>query len=62
MHYAMGVNEVETLSKILIKCGGIRISKDLKGRQPTYYFINKSEILKLQQEEESGWAGNTYLQ
>ncbi|KAK6617920.1 hypothetical protein RUM43_014149 [Polyplax serrata] len=53
MHYAMGVDEVETLSRILVKCGAKRVSKDLKGRQPTYYFMNKTDILKLQDEENS---------
>ncbi|EEB13740.1 ankyrin repeat-containing protein, putative [Pediculus humanus corporis] len=51
LHYAMGLKEVEILSEILIKFGAERISKDLKGRQPTYYFINKTEILQLQEEE-----------
>ncbi|XP_015605023.1 uncharacterized protein LOC107272408 isoform X4 [Cephus cinctus] len=53
LHYAMGVTSVEILSNILIKAGAKRVLKDLKARQPTYYFMNKSEIQKLQDEEES---------
>lgn len=52
LHYAMGVNSVESLSRILIKNGAKRVLKDLKGRQPSYYFMNKSDIMRLQEEEE----------
>lgn len=52
LHYAMGVNSVESLSRILIKNGAKRVLKDLKGRQPSYYFMNKSDIARLQEEEE----------
>lgn len=52
LHYAMGVNAVESLSRILIKNGAKRVLKDLKGRQPSYYFMNKSDITRLQEEEE----------
>ena len=52
LHYAMGVSNVEALSRILIKNGAKRVLKDLKGRQPSYYFMNKSDILRLQEEEE----------
>ncbi|KFB49183.1 AGAP009821-PA-like protein [Anopheles sinensis] len=51
LHYAMGVSNVEALSRILIKNGAKRVLKDLKGRQPTYYFMNKADILRLQEEE-----------
>jgi hypothetical protein len=47
----MGVASVEALSRILIKNGAKRVLKDLKGRQPSYYFMNKAEILRLQEEE-----------
>ncbi|KAG5874405.1 hypothetical protein JTB14_033162 [Gonioctena quinquepunctata] len=53
LHYAMGVEKMETISKVLIKAGAQRVAKDLKGRQPTYYFLNKSDILRLQEEEET---------
>ncbi|CAH1378850.1 unnamed protein product [Tenebrio molitor] len=53
LHYAMGVENMETISRVLIKAGSRRIVKDLKGRQPTYYFLNKSDILRLQEEEET---------
>nr|CAH7761425.1 unnamed protein product [Callosobruchus chinensis] len=53
LHYAMGVEKMETISKVLIKAGAKRVVKDLKGRQPTYYFLNKSDILRLQEEEET---------
>ncbi|XP_049824181.1 uncharacterized protein LOC109601570 [Aethina tumida] len=53
LHYAMGVEKMETISRLLIKAGAKRVTKDLKGRQPTYYFLNKSEILRLQEEEET---------
>ncbi|XP_044261810.1 uncharacterized protein LOC123009499 [Tribolium madens] len=53
LHYAMGVEKMETISRVLIKAGSKRIVKDLKGRQPTYYFLNKSDILRLQEEEET---------
>jgi hypothetical protein len=49
----MGVENMETISRVLIKAGSRRIVKDLKGRQPTYYFLNKSDILRLQEEEET---------
>ncbi|KAJ6629254.1 Arginine kinase Pro [Pseudolycoriella hygida] len=52
LHYAMGLSSVETLSRILIKNGAKRVLKDLKGRQPSYYFMNKSDILRLQEEEQ----------
>lgn len=52
LHYAMGVSSVETQSRILIKNGAKRVLKDLKGRQPSYYFMNKSDISRLQEEEE----------
>lgn len=48
----MGTNAVESLSRILIKNGAKRVLKDLKGRQPSYYFMNKSDITRLQEEEE----------
>ncbi|XP_026300640.1 uncharacterized protein LOC551249 isoform X1 [Apis mellifera] len=53
LHYAMGLLTVEELSNILIKAGAKRIVKDLKSRQPSYYFMNKSDIERLQEEEES---------
>nr|XP_012228520.1 PREDICTED: uncharacterized protein LOC105675719 isoform X3 [Linepithema humile] len=53
LHYAMGVPSVEVLSNILIKTGAKRIIKDLKSRQPSYYFMNKSDIERLQEEEKS---------
>ncbi|XP_046737338.1 uncharacterized protein LOC124406047 isoform X4 [Diprion similis] len=52
LHYAMGVEAVEDLSNVLIKYGAKRVLKDLKARQPSYYFMNKSEIQRLQEEEE----------
>ncbi|XP_037953915.1 uncharacterized protein LOC119684056 isoform X3 [Teleopsis dalmanni] len=52
LHYAMGTNTVESLSRILIQNGAKRTSKDLKGRQPSYYFMNKADILRLQEEED----------
>ncbi|ETN58623.1 hypothetical protein AND_009776 [Anopheles darlingi] len=51
LHYAMGVSSVEAISRILIKNGAKRVVKDLKGRQPSYYFMNKADILRLQEEE-----------
>ncbi|KAJ8930274.1 hypothetical protein NQ314_016941 [Rhamnusium bicolor] len=53
LHYSMGVDKMETISRVLIKAGAKRVTKDLKGRQPTYYFLNKSDILRLQEEEET---------
>lgn len=44
---------MESLSRLLIKAGAKRVLKDLKGRQPSYYFMNKSEILRLKEEEEA---------
>ncbi|XP_076377405.1 uncharacterized protein LOC117225099 [Megalopta genalis] len=52
LHYAMGLESVEQLSNILTKAGAKRTVKDLKSRQPSYYFMNKSEIERLQEEEE----------
>ncbi|XP_049873581.1 uncharacterized protein LOC126372085 [Pectinophora gossypiella] len=52
LHYAMGVEKMESLSRILIRSGAKRVLKDLKGRQPSYYFMNKSDILRLKEEEE----------
>ncbi|XP_062546367.1 uncharacterized protein LOC134212478 [Armigeres subalbatus] len=51
LHYAMGISNVEAISRILIKNGSKRVSKDLKGRQASYYFMNKADILRLQEEE-----------
>ncbi|XP_049861504.1 uncharacterized protein LOC126355260 isoform X1 [Schistocerca gregaria] len=53
LHYAMGVEKVEELSTFLIRAGARRIAKDLKGRQPSYYFMNKSDILRLQEDEDT---------
>ncbi|XP_076478927.1 uncharacterized protein LOC117154699 isoform X2 [Bombus vancouverensis nearcticus] len=53
LHYAMGLPSVEQLSNVLIKAGAKRIVKDLKSRQPSYYFMNKSDIERLREEEES---------
>lgn len=53
LHYAMGIEKIESISRVLIKAGARRVAKDLKGRQPTYYFMNKSDILRLQEEEET---------
>ncbi|XP_032517502.2 uncharacterized protein LOC116770226 [Danaus plexippus] len=53
LHYAMGMEKMESLSRILIKAGAKRVLKDLKGRQPSYYFMNKSDILRLKEEEEA---------
>ncbi|KAH8369903.1 hypothetical protein KR093_001416, partial [Drosophila rubida] len=52
LHYALGTNFCESVSRILIQNGAKRTAKDLKGRQPSYYFINKADILRLQEEEE----------
>ncbi|XP_051164058.1 uncharacterized protein LOC127283319 isoform X3 [Leptopilina boulardi] len=52
LHYAMALPSIEILSTILIKAGAKRVKKDLKSRQPSYYYMNKSEILKLQEEED----------
>ncbi|XP_052840833.1 uncharacterized protein LOC128255334 [Drosophila gunungcola] len=52
LHYAMGTNALESVSRILIQNGAKRTAKDLKGRQPSYYFINKADILRLQEEED----------
>ncbi|XP_033220380.1 uncharacterized protein LOC117174999 isoform X2 [Belonocnema kinseyi] len=51
LHYAMALPSIEVLSNILIKAGAKRVKKDLKSRQPTYYYMNKSEIHQLQEEE-----------
>lgn len=48
----MGVSSVEALSRILIKNGSKRVLKDLKGRQPSYYFMNKADVLRLKEEED----------
>ncbi|RLU17338.1 hypothetical protein DMN91_009571 [Ooceraea biroi] len=50
---ALGKNSIEVLSNVLIKAGARRIVKDLKSRQPSYYFMNKSDIERLQEEENS---------
>lgn len=49
----MGVDKVESISRLLIEAGAKRVMKDLKGRQPSYYFMNKADILRLQEEEET---------
>lgn len=53
LHYAMGVEKMESISRLLIRAGAKRVLKDLKGRQPSYYFMNKSDILRLKEEEEA---------
>ncbi|CAG0919072.1 unnamed protein product [Notodromas monacha] len=52
MHYAMGLDKVDQLAKILVK-GGARKPQDYRGRVPSYYFLNKDEIQMLKEEEES---------
>ena len=51
LHYSMGINNVEAISRILIKNGAKRVLKDLKGRTASFYYINKSDIGRLQEEE-----------
>ncbi|XP_066904239.1 uncharacterized protein [Halyomorpha halys] len=53
LHYAMALEKVESLSRILIAAGAQRVLKDLKGRQASYYFMNKTDIKQLQDEEEA---------
>ncbi|XP_026805611.1 uncharacterized protein LOC113548763 isoform X1 [Rhopalosiphum maidis] len=52
LHYAMSVDQVEKMSTILIGNGANRIAKDLKGRQCSYYFMNKLDIRKMLEEED----------
>uniref|UniRef100_A0A1B0BN76 Arginine kinase n=1 Tax=Glossina palpalis gambiensis TaxID=67801 RepID=A0A1B0BN76_9MUSC len=52
LHYAMGTSTIESISRILIQNGAKRTCKDLKGRQPSYYFMNKADVLRLQEEED----------
>ncbi|XP_027837783.2 uncharacterized protein LOC114120154 isoform X1 [Aphis gossypii] len=52
LHYAMSVDQVEKMSTILIGSGANRIAKDLKGRQCSYYFMNKLDIRKMLEEED----------
>ncbi|XP_070506432.1 uncharacterized protein [Chironomus tepperi] len=51
LHYSMGINNVEAISRILIKNGAKRVMKDLKGRTASFYYINKGDIARLQEEE-----------
>jgi hypothetical protein len=51
LHYSMGINNVEAISRILIKNGAKRTLKDLKGRTASFYYMNKSDISRLQEEE-----------
>ncbi|XP_011496790.1 PREDICTED: uncharacterized protein LOC105361346 isoform X2 [Ceratosolen solmsi marchali] len=53
LHYAMGVPSVEEMSSILIQAGAKRVQKDLRLRQPSYYFMDNTDIKQLQDEEES---------
>lgn len=48
----MGINNVEPISRILIKNGAKRVLKDLKGRTASFYYMNKSDILRLMEEEQ----------
>jgi len=48
----MGVEKVEKMTRILVRAGAKRVVKDLRGRQPSYYFINREEIALLQEQEE----------
>ncbi|KAJ8682809.1 hypothetical protein QAD02_018601 [Eretmocerus hayati] len=51
LHYATGIPSIEIMSNVLIQAGAKRVHKDLKLRQPAYYFMNRSEIRQLQEEE-----------
>ncbi|XP_059474842.1 uncharacterized protein LOC132196306 [Neocloeon triangulifer] len=51
LHYAMAMDDAEKLSMILVKAGAKRVTKDLKGRQPSFYFVNREEIISLKEEE-----------
>ncbi|ODM97212.1 hypothetical protein Ocin01_09471, partial [Orchesella cincta] len=51
LHYAMGVEKVEKIVRILVRAGAKRVVKDLRDRQPSYYFIHRDEITELQAEE-----------
>lgn len=53
LHYAMGVEKVEKMTRILVRAGGKRVVKDIRGRQPSYYFINREEIALLQEQEDN---------
>ena len=47
----MEASNVEEVSVLLIGAGADRLRKDLKGRQASFYFMNKSDIVKLREEE-----------
>ncbi|XP_065337942.1 uncharacterized protein LOC135938278 isoform X2 [Cloeon dipterum] len=51
LHYAMAMENAEKLSMILVKAGAKRVIKDLRGRQPSFYFVNRDEVLNLKEEE-----------
>ncbi|XP_068215442.1 uncharacterized protein [Palaemon carinicauda] len=56
LHYAMAVEGVDQVAKVLVQAGARRAVKDLRGKQPSYYFMNRGEVVEmieeLRQEEE----------
>lgn len=45
LHYAMAVEGVDQVAKVLVQAGARRAVKDLRGKQPSYYFMNREEIV-----------------
>ncbi|XP_069972911.1 serine/threonine-protein phosphatase 6 regulatory ankyrin repeat subunit C [Penaeus vannamei] len=47
LHYAMAVEGVDQVAKVLVQAGARRTVKDLRGKQPSFYFMNRSEIVAM---------------
>ncbi|XP_071517410.1 uncharacterized protein [Panulirus ornatus] len=47
LHYAMAVEGVDQVAKVLVQAGAKRTVKDLRGKQPSYYFMNRGEVVAM---------------
>ncbi|KAG7167989.1 Ankyrin repeat-containing protein, partial [Homarus americanus] len=47
LHYAMAVEGVDQVAKILVQAGAKRVIKDLRGKLPSSYFMNRTEIVAM---------------
>ncbi|XP_076030921.1 uncharacterized protein LOC143019110 [Oratosquilla oratoria] len=47
LHYAMAVETVDQVAKVLVQAGAKRTIKDLRGKHPSYYFMNRADVVNM---------------
>ncbi|XP_050729121.1 uncharacterized protein LOC127004922 isoform X2 [Eriocheir sinensis] len=51
LHYAMAVEGVDRVAKVLVQAGARRAMRDLRGRTPSSLFIRPKEVRDMQEED-----------